>query len=91
MQLSSPEMLAATIRRRGLSLADLARQSGCSKSMVGHLVTGHKTTCSPQLAARIATALDVPLELLFLVPAAPRPDDTDARPPHPHPEGRHHP
>ncbi|WP_134741118.1 helix-turn-helix transcriptional regulator [Nocardioides sp. 503] len=88
MQLSSPEMLAATIRRRGLSLSDLARQSGCSKSMVGHLVTGHKTACSPALAARIAAALDVPLELLFLVPASPRPEAPDARPPHHHSEGR---
>jgi transcriptional regulator with XRE-family HTH domain len=90
MELSSPEMLAATIRRRGLSLADLARQSGCSKSMVGHLVTGHKTACSPELAGRIAGALDVPLELLFLVPAAPGPDDPDARPPLHHFESRYH-
>lgn len=78
MQLSSPEMLAATMRRRGLSLADLARQCGCSKSMVGHLVTGHKTTCTRDLAERIAEALDAPLELLFFVPAPPRQDDPDA-------------
>lgn len=75
MQLSSPDMLAATIRRRGLSLADLARQCGCSKSMVGHLTTGHKTTCTPDLAERIADALDVPLELLFFVPAPDAPPD----------------
>lgn len=90
MQLSSPEMLAATIRRRGLSLADLARQSGCSKSMVGHLVTGHKTTCSPDLAGRIADALDAPLELLFLVPAPARAEATDAPPDHSLSESRYH-
>lgn len=78
MQVSSPEMLAATIRRRGLSLADLARQCGCSKSMVGHLTTGHKTTCTPDLAGRIADALDAPLELLFFVPAPPRSEVPDA-------------
>lgn len=82
MHLSSPDMLAATIRRRGLSLADLARQCGCSKSMVGHLTTGHKTTCTPELATRIAAALDAPLELLFLVPATPRVGDPDAPPHH---------
>ena len=80
MQLSSPEMLAATIQRRGFSLADLARHAGCSKSMVGHLVTGHKTTCTPELAARLAHALDVPLELLF-----------DAPPDHPLSESRSRP
>lgn len=91
MQLSSPEMLTATIRRRGFSLADLARQCGCSKSMVGHLTTGHKTTCTPDLAERIAAALDVPLELLFFVPAAPRRDDPDAPPEHPLSESRNQP
>jgi transcriptional regulator with XRE-family HTH domain len=91
MQLSSPEMLAATIRRRGFSLADLARQCGCSKSMVGHLTSGHKTTCTPALAERIAAALGVPLDLLFFVPAAGRADDPDARPDHLNPESRYHP
>ena len=89
MQLSSPEMLAATIRRRGLSLADVARLCGCSKSMVGHLTTGHKTACTPELAARLAAALDAPLDLLFLVPASPGVDH-DARPDHHLSESRYH-
>lgn len=66
MLLSSPEMLRATMDRRGFTLARLARYAGCSKSMVGHLVTGHKKSCTPDLAVRIAEALDVPTELLFL-------------------------
>lgn len=66
MRLSSPEMLRATMDRRGFSMARLARYAGCSKSMVGHLTTGHKKTCTPELAGRIAEALDVPTELLFV-------------------------
>lgn len=66
MRLSSPEMLRATMARRNFSMARLARYAGCSKSMVGHLVTGHKSTCTPELAIRISEALDVPTELLFV-------------------------
>lgn len=66
MRLSSPEMLRATMDRRGFTLSRLARYAGCSKSMVGHLVSGHKKSCTPQLAARIAEALEVPTELLFV-------------------------
>lgn len=66
MHLSSPEMLRATMDRRSFSLARLARYAGCSKSMVGHLASGHKKTCTPELADRIAEALDVPTELLFV-------------------------
>lgn len=69
MRLSSPEMLRATMDRRAFTLSRLARYAGCSKSMVGHLVSGHKKSCTPELATRIAEALDVPTELLF-VPGA---------------------
>lgn len=66
MRLSSPDMLRATIERRGFTLSRLARYAGCSKSMVGHLVSGHKKSCTPELAERIAEALEVPTELLFV-------------------------
>jgi len=59
-------MLRATMARRGFSMSRLARYAGCSKSMVGHLASGHKTSCTPDLAVRIAEALDVPTELLFM-------------------------
>jgi plasmid maintenance system antidote protein VapI len=51
-----------------MSMSRLARYAGCSKSMIGHLCSGYKTTCTPELATRIAEALDVETELLF-VPA----------------------
>lgn len=66
MQLSSPEMLRATMARRQITMSRLARYAGCSKSMIGHLASGHKTSCTPSLAARISEALDVPRELLFV-------------------------
>lgn len=57
------------MEQRGLSLSTLARYAGCSKSFISHLLSGRKTTCTPALAGRIAQALDVPLEVLF-VPSA---------------------
>lgn len=66
MRLTSPEMLRATMDRRNFSMARLARYASCSKSMIGHLANGHKKTCTPDLAARISEALDVPTELLFV-------------------------
>lgn len=47
-------------------MSRLARYAGCSKSMIGHLCSGHKRTCSSDLAERIAEALDVESELLFV-------------------------
>jgi transcriptional regulator with XRE-family HTH domain len=52
--------------RRNFSMARLARYSGCSKSFISHLVAGRKTTCTPELAERIAEALEVPVTLLFV-------------------------
>ena len=66
MRLSSPEMLRATMDRRSFTMARLARYAGCSKSMIGHLCSGHKASCTPDLAQRISEALDVPTELLFV-------------------------
>jgi transcriptional regulator with XRE-family HTH domain len=66
MKLSSPDMLRATMKRRGFSMERLARYAGCSKSMIGHLCSGHKTSCTPDLAIKISEALDVETELLFV-------------------------
>lgn len=65
MRLQSAETLRALMTQRGFSLSRMARYSGCSKSMVSHLCAGRKATCTPQLAERIAEALDVPYSLLF--------------------------
>lgn len=69
MRLTSPDTLRALMAQRGLSYETLARYAGCSKSFVSHLTSGRKNTCTPQLAERIAEALQVPLAIIF-VPSA---------------------
>lgn len=66
MRLQSSDTLRALMGQKGFSMGRLARYSGCSKSFVSHLVAGRKTTCTPELATRIAEALDVPLDILFM-------------------------
>lgn len=66
MQLQSQDTLRALMEQRKLSMQRLARYAGCSKSMISHLTSGRKSTCTPPLAERIAEALDVPLEVLFV-------------------------
>ena len=65
MKLRSSEILVAFMRQKDFSMARLARYAGCSKSMIGHLCSGHKRSCTPMLAVRISEALDVPVEALF--------------------------
>lgn len=66
MKLQSEATLRALMAQRHFSMERLARYSGCSKSFISHLTSGRKSTCSPELAERIAEALEVPLELLFV-------------------------
>lgn len=69
MRLQSPDTLRALMAQRNFSMERLARYSGCSKSFISHLTSGRKTTCTDGLGERIAEALEVPLEILF-VPSA---------------------
>lgn len=66
MRLQSADTLKALMAQRSFSMERLARYSGCSKSFISHLTQGRKTTCTPELAERIAEALDVPTEILFV-------------------------
>jgi transcriptional regulator with XRE-family HTH domain len=65
MKLQSGEILRAFMRERRISERTLARYAGCSRAMIGHLLHGRKTSCTPQLAEKIAEALSVPVEALF--------------------------
>ena len=69
MRLQSADTLRALMAQRGFSLDRMARYAGCSKGFISHLLAGRKTTCTPELAMRIAEAIEVPLDLLF-VPSA---------------------
>jgi len=70
MRLTSAQTLRALIDQRGFSYEQLARYAGCSKSFVSHLTSGRKNTCTPRLAVRIAEALSVPTEILFVASAS---------------------
>jgi transcriptional regulator with XRE-family HTH domain len=65
MKLRSREILIAFMDDKEFSTGRLAQYAGCSRSFIGHLRSGHKTSCTPQLAERIAEALDVPTVGLF--------------------------
>lgn len=65
MKLRSTQILVAFMESKNFSVTRLAQYAGCSRSMIGHLRSGQKSSCTPGLAERIAEALDVPLVALF--------------------------
>lgn len=65
MRLRSPATLQALMDQYGFSLGRLARYSGCSKGFISHLLAARRNSCTPELAERIAEALNIPLEVLF--------------------------
>lgn len=65
MKLRSAEVLRAFMNQKGFSMQRLATYSGCSKSFIGFLANGTKTSCTDALATEIARALDVPKDVLF--------------------------
>ncbi|WP_378735988.1 helix-turn-helix domain-containing protein [Nocardia brasiliensis] len=66
MRLTSGETLRALMRQRGDTMDSLGRKAGCSRSFIGQLCKEDKRSCTPELAARIAEALAVPADLLFV-------------------------
>jgi transcriptional regulator with XRE-family HTH domain len=65
MKLASADTLRALMQQRDMSHARMARYAGCSKGMIDHLLAGRKKSVTPELAARIEEALDVPPGLIF--------------------------
>lgn len=65
MKLTSQATLRALIKQRGMSYEDVGRACNCHRSMISALVNGYRTSCTPQLAERIALYLGVPREVLF--------------------------
>lgn len=66
MKLTSPDILIAFMKQRGIGYDRLARYAGVSKGFISHLARGRKTTCTETVATRIAEALDVPRDVLFV-------------------------
>jgi hypothetical protein len=65
MKLRSKEILIAYMDDKRFSTGRLAQYAGCSRSFIGHLRSGYKTSCSPDLATAISEALAVPRIALF--------------------------
>ena len=59
------------IIRQDYSLADFAVIAGCSRSMINGLCTGEKASCGDELAGRIAEALGVSVDVLFVPSKSP--------------------
>lgn len=67
MELKDRTLLATLMKARGLSARQLARKAGWrSHSYMNRLLTGERKTLAVEPAARIAHALDVPFDTLFV-------------------------
>lgn len=66
MRLTSKDTLRALIGQKGLSYRDVGELANCHRSMISQLANGHRTSCTPPLAEKIAVCLGVPLEVLFV-------------------------
>lgn len=76
MKLQSAETLRALMRQKDFTMARLGRSADCSRQFIWQLLNGEKSTMKPITAVRIAEALDVPLELLFMPSVASGSDRT---------------
>jgi len=65
MRITHREMFRAAIGRSGLTYRALADRAECSLSFISALANGRKTGVTPELAERLAEALEVPAEVLF--------------------------
>ena len=66
MRLRDRNLLRAAIASQHFTIRDTAALSRCSPAMIGHLLSGHKTSCTPELAVRIEKALRVQPGSLFM-------------------------
>lgn len=65
MQVKDAAMLRQQIRTAGHTNRSLARAVGCNHSFINRLVSGDARSCSSELAADIAEALRVHVDLIF--------------------------
>lgn len=65
MRLRSGALLRELMNTKGLSNADIALHARCGRTWISALVNERRTSCTPQVAERIAERLEVPLTVLF--------------------------
>lgn len=66
MHLRDPKFLVQCMDARDLTVRTLAERVGVSRSAIGHLRSGKRTSCSIPTAKKIGAALGVPYEVLFV-------------------------
>jgi hypothetical protein len=82
VKLISSKAFAQYVQHRGFTARSLAtavdkelkkmkamrgdKPAGCSRSLVGHLMSGHRNTCLPHTARAIERVLDAPEGSLFV-------------------------
>lgn len=66
VELVSKETFRQFLRFREMSYGQLAKKVGCSKALIGHLVTGERKRTGGDIAKSICKNLDIPVEALFL-------------------------
>ncbi len=65
MRLNSGKILRGLMEMKHLSNADVAAHARVGRTFISALVNERKTSCTPDVAMRIAERLEVPLEVLF--------------------------
>lgn len=70
MRLTSGKILRGQMDVKHLSNADVALSAGVGRTFISALVNERRTSCSPQVAERIAERLEVTLEVLFVPKAS---------------------
>ncbi|MFG1796742.1 helix-turn-helix domain-containing protein [Nocardia sp. NPDC049149] len=64
-QLRNRTALRDAMTAKRFTVRQLASRAGCGKSIIGFLRSGARRSCSPELAAKIAAALEIPTDELF--------------------------
>jgi hypothetical protein len=70
VELIDQKTLVTYMQFRRVSVRGLAEAAKCNRSVVGHLRSGKRKTCKPDVAAAIERALNTPPGSLFSVPGA---------------------
>ncbi len=65
MRLNSGKILRGVMEMKHLSNADVAAHARVGRTFISALTNERRTSCTPEVAMRIAERLEVPLEVLF--------------------------
>lgn len=66
VKLISADGLKNYMAFHGYSVRTLAAKVGVSHASIGHLTSGARNTCKPEVARKIARVLNCPVEALFM-------------------------